>query len=250
MSESTLTLRPPVWALLLAVAIGGSFYLYGKHIEVRGPSQNPMTISVAADAKVSATPDIAWLSFGVSTGRQSTAKQATEMVKTTMDKVLAATRALGIEEKDITTESFWLSPEYDYTDGRQVPRGFQATQSLRVKVRDLDKVGDVLSAVTAAGANQAGGITFTVDNPDGAKAEAREKAIAKAKEKAKTLAANLGMSLGRMVGFSEDGGYAPMPMMAKGYGMGGGAEVAADALQIPAGEQEIASTVTLVYELR
>lgn len=250
MSDSTLTLRPPVWALLLAVIIGGSFYLYGKNIEVRGPSQNPMTISVSADAKVATPPDIAWLSFGVATGRQPTAKRATELVKTTMDKVLAATRTLGIEDKDITTESFWLSPEYDYADGRQVPRGFQATQSLRVKVRDLDKVGDVLTAVTAAGANQAGGITFAVDNPDASQAEARGMAIEKAKAKAKVLAENLGMSLGRMVGFSENG-YAPMPMMAKGYGMGGGGDMMAESsIQIPAGEQEITSTVSIVYELR
>jgi YebC/PmpR family DNA-binding regulatory protein len=98
-----------------------------------------------------------------------------------MTKIIAAVKGLGVADKDIVTESFYLSPEYDYTTSGQIPRGFQATQTLRVKIRDLDTVGDVLTAATNAGANQAGGISFGVDNPDAMKAKAREIAIEKAK---------------------------------------------------------------------
>lgn len=248
--SSTLILRPPVWALLLAVAIGGSFYLAGKNLEIKGPLTNPLVVSVSAEGKVSMPPDIASLSFGITTGRQSTAKAATDVIQRNMTKILAAVKALGIEEKDIATESFYLSPEYDYTTGGQVPRGFQATQTLRVKVRDLDKVGDVLTAATNAGANQVGGIQFSVDDPDVVKAQAREIAIGKAKAKAKVLADNLGMSLGRMISFSEDGLYPqPVPMMMKAN-YDAGASMPERSLEIPAGEQDIVSNVTMSFELR
>lgn len=251
MTDSTVTLRPPVWALLTAVIIGGFFYIAGKQLEVKGPLTNPPVISVSAEGKVSTPPDIATVSFGVTTGRQPSAKAATDTIQRNMTKILVAVKELGIEEKDITTESFYLSPEYDYTTSGQIPRGFQASQTLRVKVRDLDKVGDVLTAATNAGANQAGGITFSVDNPDAMKAQAREIAIGKAKAKAEVLAKNLGMSLGRMTAFSEDGAYnPPMPIMGRAnYDASEGA-MNQKSLDIPSGEQEIVTNVTISYELR
>ena len=250
-SNSTVTLRPPVWALMVAVIIGGCFYIAGKQLEIKGPYTNPPMISVTAEGKVATPPDIASMSFGVTTGRQGTAKGATDTIQRNMAKILAAVKALGIEDKDIATESFYLSPEYDYTTGGQIPRGFQATQTLRVKVRDLDKVGDVLTAAMGAGANQAGGISFSVDNPDDMKARAREIAIVKAKAKAEVLAKNLGMSLGRMTGFSEDGMYPPpTPMMTRANYDMGESVMNQKGLEIPSGEQEIISNVTISYELR
>ncbi len=250
MENTTLTLRPPVWAILTAVIIGGSFYLVGKNMEVRAPQQNPATISVYADAKVTSAPDIALLNFGVATGRQPSAKAAIALVTKNMTAIIAAVKKAGVAEKDISTQSFWLNPVYDYTNGTQVPRGFEANQSLVVKVRDLDTVGDVLTAATNAGANQAGGVSFSIDNPDDLKAQSRAMAIQKAKAKAVVLARSLGMSLGRLTAFNEDINYGgPVPMMAKGMGMGGGGE-ADVSLPVPSGEQDITSNVTLTYELR
>ena len=249
-TNAVVTLRPPVWALLTAVIIGGLFYITGKQLEIKGPLTNPPVISVTAEGKVATPPDIASMSFGVTTGRQPTAKAATDNIQRNMEKILAAVKALGIEDKDITTESFYLSPEYDYTTSGQIPRGFQATQTLRVKVRDLDTVGDVLTAAMGAGANQAGGITFSVDKPDEMKAQAREIAIGKAKAKAEVLAKNLGMSLGRMTAFSEDGMYAPPMMTRANYDMAGEGAMNQKSLEIPSGEQEIVSNVTITYELR
>lgn len=248
MPTSTVYLRPPVWALLVAVLLGGSFYVYGKNLELRAPNYVPTTISVSGDGKVSTAPDIAWLTFGIATGRQPSAKAAIAVVKTNMDKILAAVKAAGVESKDITTQSFWLNPAYDYPNGVQTIRGYEASQSLSVKVRDLDKVGDVLSAATNAGANQAGGITFSIDEPDTVQAQARAEAIQKAQAKAKVLAASLGMSLGRLTGFSEGGSVGPpMPMMQE-YAVGS-ADMAKQSLAIPAGEQDVTSTVVLTYEL-
>lgn len=247
--DDTNTSRMHVW-LIAAVAVGGAFYLYGKNMELRAPVTSPLTISVSADGKVSTAPDIATLSFGVATGRQATAKAAIENIRKNMDNILKAVKDAGIPEKDISTQSFWLNPVYDYSNGLQVPRGYEANQSLSVKVRDLDKVGDVLTVATNAGANQAGGVNFSIDDADKAQAEAREIAINKAKAKAKELADGLGMSLGRMTGFNEGGGYAPpspMLMKAESYG---GAERDMASIQLPAGEQDVTSYVTLTYELR
>lgn len=244
--EHTVTLRPPVWALILAIAIGGSFYIWGKNIEAR--DHTPATIIVTGEGKVSAAPDIAALSFGMQTGPQPTAKIAIAKLTDAMTAVLAAVKKQGIADKDIQTQALSLNPMYDWSDGRQTLRGYEAMQSLTVKVRDLDKVGDVLTAATSAGANQAGGVSFTIDDPERVRSEAREKAITQAKEKAQMLARELGMSLGKVKGFSEGGGgMPPVPMMMV-RAMDGGAM--GKSLPVPAGEQEINVEVTITYELK
>ncbi|OGJ60667.1 hypothetical protein A3C37_01970 [Candidatus Peribacteria bacterium RIFCSPHIGHO2_02_FULL_53_20] len=249
MDEHLLKIRPPVWLPLLVVLIAGGSYIAGKTIEVRG--YQPTLISVDGEGKVTAVPDIAELTFGVATGPQKTAKAAMDNLSKTMTAAFEAVKALGIEEKDIATESLYLNPSYDWSDGKQTLRGYEANQQLRVKVRDLDKVSDVLSATTNAGANQAGGVQFTIDDPQGLRAEAREKAIKNAQEKAEVLAAQLGVELGDLKNFSEGGGYSPpVPYMMKSAmmeGVGGG--MADAGVPLPAGEQEIQVNVNLTFEV-
>ena len=248
-TSSTLTLRPPVWALLTAVIIAGGFYIGGKYIEV--DDRDPPMISVTGEGKVSIAPDVAELSFGVTTGRKQTASLAMESLKKSMEAAFSAVKDQGIEEKDIRTENFSLYPAYDWSNGRQTLLGYEANQSLRVKVRDLDKVSTVLGAATSAGANQAGSVSFIIDDPEGARAQAREEAIVQAKEKAQVLARQLGMSLGEIRGFNEGGGYSPpMPYAARGMEMDASEEkLQAQATPLPAGEQEIQITVSISYEL-
>ncbi len=244
----------PAHAILLAVIIGGGFFVYGKHLD-RSPSPvAPGTISVTGEGKITISPDIAEMSFGVTTGVQTTAKAASDKVSSDMAKILAAVKGLGIEDKDITTENFYLNPVYDWTDGRQRLRGYEATQSLRVKVRDLEKVGDVLTAATDNGANQAGGVSFTLEDPEAKKDEARTEAIANAKKKAEDLAAQLGQKLGDVQSFNENGGGWYPPVMyarAESYGMGGAPTADIDkAATMPSGEQDLTVTVNITYELR
>ena len=116
--------------------------------------------------------------------------------------------------------------------------------------RSLDTVSDVLAAATNAGANQAGGVSFIVDDPEKARAEARQKAITQAQKKALLLAEQLGMRLGTLKGFSEGGGIVPMP-----YARGGMMAIEAKAMDVtptplPAGEEDVNVQVTLTYELR
>jgi hypothetical protein len=252
-TPSTINVRPPVWALIFAVIIGGCFYLYGKNMEINAPSNSPFLVSVSADAKIAAPPDIATVDFGVTSGRESTAKNAMEKIKTSMTKIIAAVKQAGVEDKDIVTQSFYLNPVYDYVSGSQIPRGFEASQTLEIKIRDLDKAGDVITAATSAGANQAGDFSFSIDNPDQLKAQARALAVEKAKAKAKVLADNLGMQLVKITNFNEDN-FLPMAYDMKqrsvNLNMGGAVAAPSTPLPVPSGQQEITSTVTLTYELR
>lgn len=250
----TVHVQPPLWlpaTLIVAVLIGGGFYVYGKNLEVgRQTDENMPTISVNGEGKISSPPDIASLSLGVQTGRQPTAKQASDMLTKNMQAVIDAVKKLGVEEKDISTENFYLQPVFDWKTGVQNIAGYEGTQSIRVKVRDLDKSGEVLSAATAAGANQSGGIQFTIDDPEKARSEARTKAIAQAKEKAETLAQELGMRLGKVRGFNEGypGSMPSAPVMLRS--MGGGGEAAMDmAMPLPQGEQDVVVSVSIIYEL-
>ncbi|MFH0851646.1 MAG: SIMPL domain-containing protein [Candidatus Peregrinibacteria bacterium] len=249
MENTCCSSRPACWMGILLVLIAGGFYLTGKIIEQK--DFTPMVISVDADGKVSAPPDIAVVSFGVQTGRQGTAQQAIKLLADKMQEVIDAVKKDGIEEKDISTDSLSLNPAYDWKDGQQISRGFEANQTLHVKVRNLDKIGDLLSAVTTAGANQIGGVEFTMDDPEKLQAMAREKAITKAEAKAQKLAAQLGKSLKRLKGFSEGGGYAPpMPYAKANVMMDRAGGVSLESVPVPTGEQDITVTVLLTYELQ
>src|SRR3989338_4260303 len=204
MDDHRIFLRPPLWLpIVIAVLVGGA-YIGGKYVETR--NREKTLVSVSGEGRMFVSPDIAELSFGVQTGRMQTAKVVMDKLRKDMDAVFQSVKGLGIEEKDIRTEHFSLNPIYDWTEQGQIFRGFEASQSFRVKVRDLDQVDDVLTAATDAGANQAGNVQFTIDDPEGLRAEARKKAIQEAQAKANVLAQSLGKRLGELKGFSEGGG--------------------------------------------
>jgi len=247
--SQTVFLRPPVWLPIAVAVIAVTGYIGGKKVETR--YQDRVTISVSGEGKVYANPDIAQISFGVQTGRQSTAEGASRMLAEKMNAVIAAVKAKGIEDKDINTQQLSLYPAYDWNEGQQIPRGFEANQQLSVKVRDISKVGDILTAATAAGSNQIGGVNFTIDDPDLLQEQARQEAIKDAREKAIRLASQLGGRLGKIVAFNEGGGgYAPMYREVMMMDAAMGAKEESMPLPIPSGEQEINMMVSITYELR
>jgi len=130
-----------------------------------------------------------------------------------MTKVIAAIKKLGIADADLVTQSVSLNPTYDYSNGAS-PRltGYSATQSLSVKVRDLTKVGDVIDAAVAAGANQVGGVSFSVADPAAATEQARTAAVADAKKRAETLAQAAGVTLGSPISITETSAPTPTPI--------------------------------------
>jgi uncharacterized protein len=172
---------------------------------VNGATDTPPehTISVAGSGKVTVTPDMATISLGVVVERR-TAKAAREAAAEAMTHVVAAVRAIGIDEKDIATANVSLGPVYDYpTNGSARIRGYQLSNTVTVTVRDIAKVTDVLDDGVTAGATSVDGVSFDVSDRAASEAKAREAAVRDAKAKADTLAAGLGVRIAGVSSVSE-----------------------------------------------
>lgn len=243
--------------LITLVVILGAIGL-GVVSLVRDRIVNPMRyqVSFTASAKVFAKPDIAQISLAVKTDRQKDAATAVKANTDKMNAVVAKVKEAGINEKDIQTSAYNLTPEYDYplNVGRGVLAGYSVYQEVIVKIRDLDKVGKVIETATAAGSNQVGGISFTIDDLTNLKNQARAEAVDKAKEQAKAMSKLTGIRLGKLVNVWENSAN-PMPYMDASYsnktmsmGIGGGGAVAAPEIQV--GQNEISVEVTLSYEVK
>jgi len=215
-------------------------------------------ISVEGSGSVTAIPDVARITFSVSE-EGTTAEEAQERAAQKSNTALALLDEFDIEEQDIKTTHYSVSPKYNRPqpcfDGfcpeyDQRIIGYTTAQTVEVKVRDTAKAGDVLSALGNAGVSNLYGPSFTIDDPDALQDEARNEAIADAREKAKALAKNLGVRLVRVTGFWENTGDFPMYYgKAEGFGMGG--DVAVSSVpELPTGENEVTSYVTVTYEIR
>lgn len=220
------------------------------------------TINVTGQGEVFAVPDTATFSVTVQEEAKEVA-DAQEIATKKANDIIAYLKGEGVEEKDIKTADYSVYPQYDYLQdsvcregycqpGKQVLRGFQVSQTLTIKVRDTEIAGDLLSGVGSLGASNVSGLSFTIDDEDELKSEAREMAIEEAREKAEELANQLGVSIVRVVGFSEDGYYPPVPYMARGAAMDMAVaqESKAVAPELPAGENKIVSNVNVTYEIR
>lgn len=179
------------------------------------PSPSVLNINASADLKQS--PDIAIISAGVVTQSRN-AKTAMSDNANKMAAAFAAIKAAGIADRDMQTSGISLQPQYVYEENKP-PRitGYQASNNLTVRIRQMDKVGAVLDAVVAQGINQISGPSFSIDNPDAALDKAREEAMQTAMRRANIYARASGMKIKRVVSINESGGYQqpqPMPMMA------------------------------------
>jgi len=212
---SCFTLRP----LLLATALATSLIMTSACAQNPAPGGYAMTadgtlLSVSAQAESKRVPDVATMSTGVVT-QAADANTAMRQNAMQMAKVVAAIKAAGVAERDIQTSGISLNPQYRYAEN-QPPAitGYQASNTVNIKVRDITELGKVLDSLVAQGANQVNGPSFEVDKPDEAYDEARLAALKKAESRARTYADAIGMRVRRIVSISEGGGFQPpMPMM-------------------------------------
>lgn len=214
------------------------------------------TITVEGTGRAAMVPDTARITFTVieSSGEVAAAQDAAT-AKT--DAAIALLTEQGIEERDVKTLSYNVSPRYDYNQqpcypGMMCPSGspritgYDVSQTIEVKVRDTEKAGEVLAALGGIGVQNISGPEFVVDDETAVSSEARAEAIEEAREKAKELAKQLGVRLGKVVSFSE-GASGDM----YGYGKGGTMmEAAAQrAPSLPVGENETEISVMITYEI-
>lgn len=202
-------------------------------------------ITVSGTGRVSAQPDQAVISIGVQF-TAPTLGEATKQANDAMTKTLDAIKAQGIDPKEIQTSNYTVSPVMSYKEGEPSRvTGYQVTNIVSVKVKQLDKLGQVLDAGMGAGANYLGGVFFGVADPSPYETDARTAAVQDATKIAQTLATAAGVKLGNVVSITEGVINLPQPIPA-------GRIFAADAASagpVETGSMDITTNVDMVFEI-
>lgn len=210
------------------------------------PAQGTL-LQINADGTSEARPDLATINLGVTTEGQ-TAQAALQENARRMTALNAALRRAGIAERDIQTSNVSVYPQQQYREN-QAPliTGYQANNTVNVRVRNVNNLGRVIDAVVAAGGNTVNGVSFSHADPEAQLDAARRDAIAEARRRADLYASALNMRVVRIVAVSEGGGYSPpMPMPMERMAMAGN-----DAsTPIAPGEIETRVSVGVTFELR
>jgi len=220
-------------------------------------NENNDITTVIGQGKVSYQPDIAIVTLGVQVDKAFKAEEALSRMNESMNKIIEAEKALGIPAEDIQTQSYSLLPHYDYQlgGGVSVPSGYDASQQIVIKVRDIDKnpnlAGSVIESASAAGANKVIGVSFDVSNLEELKQKARVEAINDARSKSGGLAKAAGIGkLGKVASWYENILKSPDSQNSS-YGLGGSPEKAVSATpQISSGTDEIIIEIGLNYRVR
>lgn len=206
------------------------------------------TITINGYGKVSGSNDIAMTTLGYSNTEKDVAKAQADNKKV-MDQIYDELKKMNIADKDLQS-SYSIYPDYNYTQDRgQELKGYRVSNSLTVKIRDLSKISTVLSLAGKYGATEVSGLSFTIDEPENLKSQARDKALLDAKTKADHLANVLGLRLGGVITYNEYEGsndlYQPKVYMgAETGGLGGGGPAA-----VSAGSKDVIMNVNVTYEV-
>jgi uncharacterized protein YggE len=205
-------------------------------------------ISVSGEGRVSAAPDVAVLGLGIS-AKAATVKAANSQAQEAMSDLLDSLEANGVQEKDIQTSQFSVYPEYDYRNNEQILTGYQVSHMLQVKVRDIDKAGEVIDDAVDAGGDllQVQSISFTIDDTTALRSEARAEAMTDAQATAQELATLAGVSLGDPTYITESVSTPyPQPYYDRVVGV---AMEAAPVTEISTGELEVVVNVYITYAI-
>jgi uncharacterized protein YggE len=230
--------------MALALALSAAVPLGSAHAQ----QQPPPRIIVTGEGEAAVAPDMALLSLSVMR-EAATAREALDANNEAMERVTAAMKELGIAARDLQTAAIQIVPRYNYAnrpDGTQTAElvGYSVTNTLSVRVRDLERTGEIIDRAVTLGVNQGGNIVFDKDDPSATITEARKKAVANATAKARTLAEAAGVGLGKVLEISEQAFMPPpMPMEAKAF------DRAASAVPIEAGENAYRVQVNVTFAL-
>jgi uncharacterized protein YggE len=244
-----MTLRPLTLsaALGLALAFGTAMPVHAQSTQTAPIPADGTLLSVSAQAESRRVPDVATISAGVVT-QAADANAAMRDNATQMDAVMKAVRAAGIAERDIQTAGISVQPQYKYAENTPPTiTGYQASNTVNIKARDIGKLGKVLDALVASGANQVNGPSFEIDKPEPAYDEARLAALDKAKARAQTYAKAMGLRVRRVVSIAEGGASRPpMPYMMRAQA----SDMAmAKETSVAPGETTLSVSLDVVFEL-
>lgn len=214
--------------------------------EVHVTTANPV-IDLTISETVETPPDIATFSTGVQT-MALTASVAVRANNRQMASVVARLKRLGIADRDIQTTQINLNQQFDYRDGQQIFKGYQASNMVNAKLRDLNKLGAFLDALAVDGATSFNGPTFGIDNDSSFQEAARDKVWATAMTRARSLARKAGYNDVRVLRVEENDqgrGYTPMPMVVRAS-----MNAAADkTTPIAPAELSVAASMSFTFEM-
>ena len=240
-----------IFVMVLTVFAVVAIYSGIKDIDTHPNYRN--TINVSGEGEVFVKPDLGMVTFSVTNEDESAQKALTENTSKT-NQLFNYLKEKGIEEKDIKTTSFNISPRYEYIEkdmygsGKRVLAGYQATQAVEVKIREIDVMGEIIEGGVTSGANEVYGVRFVVEDEEQYMEEVREMAINNAKDKADKLAGQLGVRLVQIVNYNESGS----PIMYReemAYdAVGTGGSYPSTSVQV--GENSIKSTVSISCEIK
>jgi len=232
--------------VLLAAVLAGC--TTAKAAPTAAPEEASRYITVVGSGKVSLVPDVAQVNVGAESAAD-TVSEAKAEVDGRIEAIMAALKELGIADEDIQTSHYSIyyerEPVYPMPEGGPSgePQGaYRVSNMLRVTVRDLERVGDLLDAAVEAGANQMYGVTFTVSDDREWESEAREEAMADAKARAEELAGLAGVDLGEVLSVSEVVSGVPVHMPEAEMAMGGGG--------IAPGELELSTHIQVTFAIQ
>lgn len=215
--------------------------------QTASPAAEPVVV-VTGEGVVKAPPDQAWVTLAVES-RSKDPKQAQAQNAKVMSAVQAALAGAGIPKDAIRTLSYGLNLESDWVDGKQIPRGYLAQNTIEVRLDEIGRVGEVIDLAIGAGANSVHGVRFDVKNRDELEREALSRAAADARRRADAAASGVGSAIGRVIRIEEPSqrGYPPPQpaMMMREVAQDRGAST-----PVVAGEIEIRASVVLTATLK
>jgi len=234
------------WIVPLGVLFATALFVANARAQTAEPkSAAEGRVVVTGEGSVSVAPDYAQVRSGVTTSAR-TVKEASGANAKVMAAITAALVDSGIAQKDIQTSQFSIEPIYASPSPPAGPKltGYRVSNQVNVKIRQIEKAGEILDAVVEAGATDIGGIEFLVSDPAKALDQAREAAVADARHRAELYAHASGVTLGRLVWLSEGTGYEPPFTPLSGT-------VRAKALEAPIerGEEALRAHVTVGFDI-
>lgn len=231
------------YLLVSIVALAASLTALAR---ARADEERPQrSVTVSASATVTAEPDIAHVTAGV-TSEADTAREALDRNTEAMARALAGLKAAGIEAKDIATSSFTVNPRYSSPREGAAPAitGYRVSNQVHVTVRELARVGEILDRLVSLGANEMGGLSFAVSKAETLRDEARREAMANALRRARLFAEAAGASVGEVLSISEEVSTPPMPPVPMARA------ARAEMVPVEPGTQELEARVTATWALK
>lgn len=226
-------------AIVLSLSLSGAVLAQGYYSDEK-PVQG---ITVTGTADVKSKPDTAFVTFGVIT-QDANAAKAAQQNAAIANAIIDAVVKTGIAKTDIETTGYSVSPVMDYQKNPAVLIGYQVSNQVKAKVRNITKIGALIDAATKAGANNVQGVDFVTEDNAKIREQALSEAAKDAQKKAQTLADTLGVKLGKVISITEIGSPSPRPLE---YAMKSDAMMAATPI-LP-GNVTSTATVKVVFSI-